>query len=135
VVEVGAAVEEDTEMKRRILIPTDDSNGLYIASHFGRAPYFAAVDIDETGAVVEKTVHPNIGEHSGGRGHAHDNVMRLQPSVIIVHGMGPRGLMSFERQDVAVLRANSSVVDELVAAYTRNELEELTEGCSDAHHK
>jgi predicted Fe-Mo cluster-binding NifX family protein len=122
-------------MRRRILIPTEDPNGTSVASHFGRAPYFAAVELDETGAVKEKTVHPNTGEHSGGRGHAHDNVMRLQPSVIIVHGMGPRGLMSFERQDVAVLRANSSLVDELVTAYTRNELEELTEGCSEAHHK
>ncbi|MHA2377919.1 MAG: NifB/NifX family molybdenum-iron cluster-binding protein [Candidatus Thorarchaeota archaeon] len=122
-------------MKRRILIPTDDPDGHSVASHFGRAPYFAAVDLDEAGAVIEKTVHPNTGEHSGGRGHAHDNVMQLKPRVIIVYGMGPRGLMSFERQDIAVLRANSGLVDELVTAFIQNELEELTEGCSEAHHK
>jgi predicted Fe-Mo cluster-binding NifX family protein len=122
-------------VKRRILIPCQDPSGHYIAAHFGRAPYFAAVDIDESGAVIDKSIHPNTGEHSGGRGHAHSNVMILGPNVVIVQGMGPRGLSSFQSQDVAVLQANSNLIDNLVEAYKRNELRELTEGCSQAHHK
>ncbi|MFX1261940.1 MAG: NifB/NifX family molybdenum-iron cluster-binding protein [Promethearchaeota archaeon] len=122
-------------MKRRLLIPCQDPSGQYIAAHFGRAPYFAAVDLDESGAVIDKSVHPNTGEHSGGRGHAHSNVMSLDPNVVIVQGMGPRGLTSFQSNDVAVLQANSDLIDSLVEAYKRNELRELTEGCSQAHHK
>lgn len=122
-------------MKRRLLIPCQDPFGQYIAAHFGRAPYFAAVDLDESGAVIDKSVHPNTGEHSGGRGHAHSNVMSLDPNVVIVQGMGPRGLTSFQSNDVAVLQANSDLIDSLVEAYKRNELRELTEGCSQAHHK
>ncbi|MFW9912958.1 MAG: NifB/NifX family molybdenum-iron cluster-binding protein [Candidatus Thorarchaeota archaeon] len=122
-------------MKRRLLIPCQDPSGQYIAAHFGRAPYFAAVDLDESGTVIDKSVHPNTGEHSGGRGHAHSNVMSLDPNVVIVQGMGPRGLTSFQSNDVAVLQANSDLIDSLVEAYKRNELRELTEGCSQAHHK
>jgi predicted Fe-Mo cluster-binding NifX family protein len=122
-------------VKRRLLIPCQDPSGQYIAAHFGRAPYFAAVDLDESGAVIDKSVHPNTGEHSGGRGHAHSNVMSLDPNVVIVQGMGPRGLTSFQSNDVAVLQANSDLIDSLVEAYKRNELRELTEGCSQAHHK
>ncbi|MFX0054021.1 MAG: NifB/NifX family molybdenum-iron cluster-binding protein [Candidatus Hermodarchaeota archaeon] len=122
-------------MKRRLLFPCEDPSGQYIAAHFGRAPYFVAVDLDESGAVMEKSVHPNTGEHTGGKGHAHSNVMSLDPNVVIVHGMGPRGLTSFQSRDIAVLQANSSLVDNLVDAYKRNELRELTEGCSQAHHK
>jgi predicted Fe-Mo cluster-binding NifX family protein len=43
--------------------------------------------------------------------------------------------MSFQSKNVAVLRANSSSVEDLVEAYKQNQLEELTEGCAEAHHK
>jgi predicted Fe-Mo cluster-binding NifX family protein len=107
-----------------------------VASHFGRAPYFAVYDLDDGGSIVEKRVHPNIGEHArGGRGHAHDNVLKFEPSAVIVQGMGPRGIASFQRLNIAVLKANSVLVSDIIAAYSRNELDELTEGCADAHHK
>ncbi|MFW9887156.1 MAG: NifB/NifX family molybdenum-iron cluster-binding protein [Candidatus Thorarchaeota archaeon] len=122
-------------MKRRLLFPCQDPDGQYVAAHFGRAPYFAAIDLDENGAVTDKSVRSNTGEHTGGRGHAHSNVMSLNPNVVIVQGMGPRGLTSFQSKDVAVLQANSDLIDNLVEAYRRNELQELTEGCSQAHHK
>jgi len=119
----------------RVLIPTQDSEGKIVAAHFGRAPYFTVIDLDEHGSTIEIKIHPNTGEHSGGKGHAHDNVLHHQPQAIIVQGMGPRGIMSFQSKNVAVLRANSSSVGDLVRAYTLNQLEELTEGCAEAHHK
>jgi predicted Fe-Mo cluster-binding NifX family protein len=122
-------------MTTRILIPTHNMEGTEIADHFGRAPYFAVIDLDNNGTAIKAQVHPNRGEHSGGKGHAHNNVLRFQPRAVIVQGMGPRGIMSFQSQNIAVLRANSRSIQELVQAYIRNELEELTEGCADAHHK
>ena len=122
-------------MTTRILIPTQDMEGSEVSEHFGRAPYFAVIDLDDIGTAIEMKIHPNSGEHSGGRGHAHDNVLNFNPRAVIVLGMGPRGIMSFQSKNIAVLRANSGSVQELVQAYNRNELEELTEGCADAHHK
>lgn len=122
-------------MTTRILIPTQDMNGTQIADHFGRAPSFAVADLDERGNIVEMHVHPNTGEHSGGKGHAHDNVLHYNPKAIIVQGMGPRGIQSFQSKNIAVLRANSISVQELIQAFSQNALQELTEGCADAHHK
>lgn len=122
-------------MELRILIPSDDPEGVSVAAHFGRAPYFAVIDLDETGLVLDKSIHPNTGEHSGGKGHAHNNVLSLKPNVVIVQGMGPRGLTSFQSQDIAVLKADGVLVDSLISAYVKGELPELTEGCSHAHHK
>jgi len=119
----------------RVLIPTQDSAGKLVAAHFGRAPYFVVIDLNESGNISNIEIHPNRGEHSGGKGHAHDNVLQHQPQAIIVQGMGPRGIMSFQTKNVAVLRANSSSVEELVEAYKLNQLDELTEGCAEAHHK
>jgi predicted Fe-Mo cluster-binding NifX family protein len=110
-------------------------NGTEIAEHFGRAPYFAIIDLDDNGTTIDMNVHPNTGEHSGGKGHAHDNVLRYNPRAIIVQGMGPRGIMGFQAKNIAVLRANSRSVEELVQAFNQNTLNELTEGCADAHHK
>ena len=122
-------------MTSRVLIPTQDENGTEIAEHFGRAPYFAVVDLDEIGTAIELKVHPNTGEHSGGKGHAHDNVLQHNPRAVIVLGMGPRGIRSFQSKNIAVLRANSKSVQELIHAFNQNDLEELTEGCADAAHK
>jgi predicted Fe-Mo cluster-binding NifX family protein len=122
-------------MQRRILIPVQDQNKTTIAQHFGRAPYFAVFELDESGSVINDEVHPNSGEHSGGRGHAHDNVLQLNPNVIIVQGMGPRGILSFQNSNIAVLKANTHHVDELIHAYNQGKLTELTEGCTEAHHK
>jgi predicted Fe-Mo cluster-binding NifX family protein len=121
-------------MTTRILIPTQNMEGTEVADHFGRAAYFTVIDLDDNGTTIEMKVHPNIGEHSGGRGHAHTNVQKYQPNAVIVQGMGPRGITSFQSQNIAVLRANSRSIREIVQAYHRNELEELTEGCADAHH-
>ncbi|MFO7835237.1 MAG: NifB/NifX family molybdenum-iron cluster-binding protein [Candidatus Thorarchaeota archaeon] len=121
-------------MKRRVLVPSEDENGSVVAMHFGRAPYFSMFDIDEDGNIINKEVHTNRGEHAGGRGHAHDNVLTLQPNVIIVQGMGPRGLRSFQSQSIAVLQANSRDVNQVVQSYIDGNLQELTDGCDQARH-
>lgn len=122
-------------MTSRVLIPTEDQDGKTVADHFGRAPYFAVLDIDVSGDIQKKDVHPNSGAHRGGGGHAHDNVLSFNPQVVIVSGMGPRGIQSFQDAMVAVLRADSTSVENVIAAYNKGDLSELTEGCADAHHK
>lgn len=124
-------------MTNRIVVPTIGQQGLNgnLAEHFGRAPYFTAVDLDDNGEVTNVKTFPNVGEHAGGIGHAHDNILELKPNVIIVYGMGPRGLSTFQAAGISVLRANAGTVKEVVEAYKDNELQVLAEGCADAHHQ
>jgi len=124
----------------RIIVPTIGQEGLnaHLAEHFGRAPYFAVVDLNENGDVANVKTVPNVGEHTGRMGQPHDVVLGLQPNAIIVYGMGRRGLDSFQSVGIAVLRANANTISEVIAAYKENKLQELTEGCHDArqhaHH-
>lgn len=106
-----------------------------LAKHFGRAPYFAVIDLDEDGEVLKIETVSNTGEHFGGTGHMHENILSLKPDAVIVYGMGPRGLSGFQNTGVAVLRANADTVREVITAYKRNELRELTEGCHKAQHR
>jgi predicted Fe-Mo cluster-binding NifX family protein len=121
----------------RLVVPAEDQNGLNarLAEHFGRAPYFTVVDFNEQGEVADVKTVPNVSEHAGGTGFAHDQIMvELKPNAIIVYGMGPKGLISFQNGGVAVLKANADTVSEVIGAYKEDRLQELTEGCEHAHH-
>jgi predicted Fe-Mo cluster-binding NifX family protein len=124
------------ELKTKIAIPVEDKNGLdsRIAEHFGRAPFYAIVNLDSTKNVERIEIEENTGEHFGGQGHMHDHLLKLKPNAIVTHGMGPRGLIGFQSAGIAVLKAEGSAVRDIVAAYKDGKLKELTEGCHEAHH-
>jgi predicted Fe-Mo cluster-binding NifX family protein len=124
-------------MAVRIVIPVEDESGLdaRLSRHFGRAPYFVVIDLDENGNVLSQKSIPNLSEHFGGTGRPPDRILQLQPNALITYGMGPRALDIFQNARVAVLRANADTVKEIIASYNRDELAELTEGCHHAHHR
>jgi predicted Fe-Mo cluster-binding NifX family protein len=121
---------------KRIVIPVMNDAGLnsQLSEHFGRAPYFAVVEIGEDGQMISQKTVSNVGEHFGGSGQRADFILGLKPNVIITYGMGPRGISIYQSARVAVLRANANSVRQVIEAYNRNELEELTEGCHEARH-
>ena len=120
----------------RIVIPVIENSGLEsrLSEHFGRAPYFMVVEIDSKGETVNIEAIPNTSEHFGGFGRPPDKILQLRPTALITYGMGPRALSIFQQARVAVLKANASTVREVIEAFKRNELEELTEGCREARH-
>jgi|SRR3989339_1330503 len=123
-------------MKTRIAIPVENQDGLEapIAEHFGRAPFFAIVDLDEKGKVASVKTEANTGEHNGGTGHPHENLLALKPNVIVARGMGPGGLASFQNAEVNVLKATAKTVQETITQFKAGNLEKLTGGCEHAHH-
>jgi predicted Fe-Mo cluster-binding NifX family protein len=120
----------------KIVIPVLDESGLnaQLSEHFGRAPYFLTLDLDETGHVLGRSTIANISEHFGGVGRPPDRILQLKPNALITYGMGPRALRIFQNARVAVLRATVNNVRDVIAAYNNDELEELTEGCHQARH-
>lgn len=126
-------------MSVRIVIPVLDERGVnaQLSGHFGRAPYFAVFELDKAGNTLDQKTVPNVGEHFGGSGQRADQILALKPNVVITYGMGPRGLSRFQNARVAVLRANANAdtVKDVIAAFNKDELEELTEGCHHARHQ
>ena len=123
-------------MNVRIVVPVLDEKGIdaQLSEHFGRAPYFAIIDLDDEGHVIGQGTISNTSEHFGGVGNPSDRILQLQPRALITYGMGPRALRLFQNAGVAVLRSNVNNVREVVRAYNNNELEELTQGCHHARH-
>jgi predicted Fe-Mo cluster-binding NifX family protein len=124
------------EVNVRIVIPVSDDRGIdaQLSQHFGRAPFYAIIDLDEEGHVIGKGTIANTSEHFGGVGLPPDRILQLKPKALITYGLGPKALRVFQDAGVAVLRTEANTVKEVVRAYNNNELQELTHGCHQAHH-
>ena len=119
----------------KIVIPVEDKAGLEakVAQHFGRAPYFAVAELDEKSPIVKVETMANTGEHMGGTGHPHENLLALKPDIIIVQAMGPGGLQSFQNAGITVLKAEGTTVKEVIGNFKGGKLKELAGGCEHAH--
>lgn len=122
-----------SEMGVRIAVPVEDRNGLNarLSQHFGRAQYFTVVELDENGKVLSLETVSNKSEHLGGMGKPPQIIMTLRPNAVITYGMGFRALNMFQNANVAVLQTRKDFVKDVIEAYNRDVLIELTEGC---HH-
>ena len=123
-------------MAKKIVIPVEDKTGLEakVAQHFGRAPYFAVIELDNKHQTLNIKTEPNTGEHMGGTGHPHENLLAIKPDIIIAFGMGPGGLHSFRNSGVTVLKAIDHTVKATIDSFKAGNLVELTGGCEHAHH-
>jgi predicted Fe-Mo cluster-binding NifX family protein len=124
-------------MVERVVVPVLDETGeaAKLSPHFGRAPFFAVVEIQSDGRIEKLSFQPNRSEHFGGGGRPPDIILQFNPNVVITFGMGPRAMRRFQAVGVAVMQATSGTLGEVLHAFAQNELNELTEGCRDARHR
>lgn len=125
------------EVNVRIVVPVSDEKGIdsHLSQHFGRAPFYAIIDLDEKGQVIGQGTIANTSEHFGGIGLPPDRILQLKPKALVTYGLGSKALRMFQDVGVAVLRTEANTVREVVSAYNNDELQELTHGCHQAHHQ
>ena len=124
-----------SEVNSRIVIPVSDEKGVdsTLSQHFGRAPFFAIIDLDENGTVIGKGTIANTSEHFGGVGLPPDRILQLRPKALVTYGLGSKALSRFQDAGVAVLRTEVDTVREVIREYNNDRLQELTHGCHHAH--
>jgi predicted Fe-Mo cluster-binding NifX family protein len=123
-------------MTQRIVIPTEDKSGLeaHLAQHFGRAPFYTIVELDENNQIVGVRTEVNKGEHVGGTGHPHEHLLGLKPNIFVVQGMGPGCLSSLQDAGVTVLKATGNTVKEITEQFKEGKLSALSGACEHAKH-
>ena len=124
-------------MTKRIMIPVKNDAGLeaQLAQHFGRAPYFAIVNLDENQKILKVITEPNRSEHMGGApGHSHESFLALKPDIVVAYTMGHGALRTFQDAHVKVLEATTNTVKGNIESFKEGKLKELVGGCEHAHH-
>ena len=124
-------------MTKRIMMPVEDETGLeaQVAHHFGRAPYFVLVELDENQTPAKVKTEPNRSEHMGGApGHSHESFLALKPDVVVAYSMGPGALNTFQDAGITVLEATANTVKGNIESFREGKLKELAGGCQHAHH-
>ncbi len=124
-------------MTKRIMMPVEDETGLeaQLAHHFGRAPFFAIVELNETQKTPNVKTEPNRSEHMGGApGHSHESFLALKPDVVVAYTMGPGALNTFLDAGITVLEATSNTVKGNIESFKEGKLKKLAAVCEHAHH-
>ncbi len=108
----------------RIAVPMDTDNGLdsVVASHFGRCPDFAIVDL-ESGEVESTRVvgNPFCAQHQPGQ--VPSFVQSQDVDLITASGMGGRAIQFFRQYGIGVACGASGTVHEAIAAYQAGHLQ------------
>jgi predicted Fe-Mo cluster-binding NifX family protein len=123
-------------MTKKIVIPTENQSGLDapLAQHFGRAPYYTIIELDEKNNNISTRIEENKGEHVGGTGHPHEHLLALKPDIFVVQGMGPGCLSSLNDAGITILKAAGTTVKEIVENFKEGKLNVLSGACEHAHH-
>jgi predicted Fe-Mo cluster-binding NifX family protein len=134
---------------KKIAAITED--GETISQHFGRAPYYLVLTVDE-GRVVAHELRDKLGhtqfqsephdhdhghEHTSGEGHglspeAHDRHMRMADAiadceVLLCRGMGMGAYQSMQALGIRPVVTDIRVIGDAVQAYLAGDLVDHTE--------
>jgi predicted Fe-Mo cluster-binding NifX family protein len=119
-----------------ICIPTEDDQGLesQASGHFGRAPFFAVVDVDS--GRLEFTSNPGCHQHSHSCHHV-DLMKACNVDVLICTGIGRRAFSALNEAGIGVLTSSIGTVSEIVQAVRRGFINRLSidNTCGGGHHR
>jgi predicted Fe-Mo cluster-binding NifX family protein len=127
----------------KIAVVSDD--GMNISQHFGRAPYYVVVTIED-GKVTKKETRDKLAhghgltaeahsEHSAGHGMGpaeHDTHARMANPIadceaVLARGMGQGAYLSLRQLNIRPLVTDISDIDAAVAAYIAGNIIDHTE--------
>jgi len=112
----------------RVVIPTNTPDGLFAkrGAHFGKAPFYVIVDI-ENGEIKDVDFTSNPGHSGGACGNSVMNIKNLGADALIVSGIGPNPLMRFKEVGIKVYYdGESPIVEDAIKKFINGELKEMT---------
>ena len=108
-------------MRIAISVETNDGLESIVAHHFGRCPYFALVDLNETEVKnVQVIANPFYAGHQPGQvpGFIHEQ----KADVMLSGGMGGRAIQFFQQYGINTATGATGTVQTAVDAYLNEQL-------------
>jgi len=107
----------------RVAIPVQDKRGLEdeIFEHFGHAPYFLLVDVENNEiTTIEIVENPYASQH--GPGLVPQFLKEKDVNILICMGIGRRALDFFNRLGIEVITGAMGKVEEILNEYLKGSL-------------
>jgi predicted Fe-Mo cluster-binding NifX family protein len=123
--------QSESENVTRIVIPVivAKAENSPVAAHFGKAPYFAVVEVNADKDLTNITIEPNNSEPVGGTEDLEGTLLELKPDVIIANFMGPGIADTFRSAGIQILQAHGATVTGNLANYKQGSLHDLVANC------
>ncbi|MDI3546467.1 MAG: hypothetical protein PWR10_119 [Halanaerobiales bacterium] len=117
----------------KVAVTASNNNGLEakVDSRFGRAPYFAIVDLDKMEA--EFINNSATGAASGAGVMAAQTVVDQGVDALISGNFGPKAFSALKAANLKLYSFTGGTVREAVEAYKNGQLEELSNPTNRAH--
>ncbi len=99
----------------RFFVPLEMNNGIdsLVSPHFGRAPYYAIVDVDDENVKYAIRASPQLMHEAVGC----DAATLIEVSgaeAVVVKGIGRKALMALESMGVKVYHTNANTLREVI---------------------
>lgn len=118
----------------KIAVTAENNRGLdsQVAQHFGHAPYFILVDVDD-GALtgVQGLANPFAGAHEPGQIPAF--IQQQQVEVMLSGGMGGRAIQFFEQAGIQAVTGATGTVRQALESFLGGKLRDAAP-CAEHGH-
>ena len=104
-----------------------------ISQHFGRAPCFVVVEINDQNESIDVVVHQN--PYAGARkpGGVPNFVKTLNADTLVIGGIGQKAAEIFSHLDIKIISGVSGNVRTVLDKITKGEIESSDEVCPGEH--
>jgi predicted Fe-Mo cluster-binding NifX family protein len=109
----------------KIAITAENNNGLesMVAQHFGHAPYFILVDVEDGQVTATQSVaNPFVNGHAPGQ--IPGFIQEQHADVMLSGGMGGRAIQFFEQAGIQAATGASGTVRQALESYLGGKLSE-----------
>ena len=117
----------------KVMVPLGSVEGLKsrVSGHFGRAPYFAIIDLSGDDVKVDIIENPRGLGYTPG----HYALVSGVNAIVVKGGIGTRALQLLSEGGVKVLEASGETLEEVIEDLKLGKLREYSgEGCPGKHH-
>ncbi|ANQ53666.1 dinitrogenase iron-molybdenum cofactor biosynthesis protein [Thermosipho affectus] len=118
-----------------IAIPVIENKGedSIISEHFGHAPYFAFIKVNEN-KIEEIKIEKNPYEEHG-PGMIPEYIHKNGAKVLIVRGIGARAISFFEQYGIKVIRGASGSIKEIVTSFISGHIKDMEYKVKEKFHE
>lgn len=102
-----------------IIAIASEKNGENLCPHFGRAPEYTFITIED-GSVVEKRVVASPGHSVGSIPHF---IIDHDTNIVIAGGIGTKAIEKFKESGIEVLLGVTGAINDIVKHYLAGDLE------------